>query len=364
MSYLRTYEEIIALIDEIDPVAYARTRNHLSGAVTKLSPYITRGIITLPQIRDRLLSRHRAYDCEKILQELAWREYFQNVWWAKGEAIFTDLRFPRTDWEHHELVASITNADTGIAVIDAAVKQLYTTGYLHNHERMWIASIVCNGVKAHWFPMGQWMYYHLLDGDLASNFLSWQWVAGTSVSKQYTVNQALINACSDISETTWLSAPREEALERVPESLYITESPNTLTMEYGSIGETIPDILESTQLYTPWTLDPRWLVEGSVRKILIIDPTWFDRFPVSSSVLDYIVRQGKLVIPELEVFVGTFAELPITEQAVLHAKLHQTNQTWKNVSFTETERLHPHVTGYYPSFFAFQKAFTKSKPRR
>jgi deoxyribodipyrimidine photo-lyase len=136
MSFVRSYAEILDMIDEIDPVEYAKTRNHLSGAVTKLSPYITRGIIPLPLIRDRLLEKHAVKDCEKLIQELAWREYFQNVWHEKDDEIFADMRFPRDDWRHAGIVSAIADAATGVEVLDEGIKELYETGYAHNHMRM------------------------------------------------------------------------------------------------------------------------------------------------------------------------------------------------------------------------------------
>ena len=195
MIQTKTQTELLEMIDAIDPIAYAKTRNHLSGAVTKLSPYITRGVITLPQIRDRLLQNHSEKDCEKLIQELAWREYFQEVWWDKGGEIFSDLRFSRDDWRHKELITALVEANTGVEVLDQSIKELYKTGYMHNHTRMWIASVACNLGKAHWYEMGKWLYYYLADGDPASNFCSWQWVAGTSKSEPYTCNQELINGC-------------------------------------------------------------------------------------------------------------------------------------------------------------------------
>jgi deoxyribodipyrimidine photo-lyase len=69
-----------------------------------------------------------------------------------------------------------------------AVSTLYATGYLHNHARMWLASYVVHIRKVHWRVAADWLYGHLLDGDLASNHLSWQWVAGTGSSKPYLFN--------------------------------------------------------------------------------------------------------------------------------------------------------------------------------
>ena len=77
---------------------------------------------------------------------------------------------------------------TGITVIDEAVRTLYRTGYLHNHARMWLASYLVHLRKTDWKAGAMWMYRHLLDGDLASNALSWQWVAGTLTGKPYLFN--------------------------------------------------------------------------------------------------------------------------------------------------------------------------------
>jgi deoxyribodipyrimidine photo-lyase len=75
-----------------------------------------------------------------------------------------------------------------VPAIDMAVRTLYATGYLHNHARMWLASYVVHLRKVHWRAGADWLVAHLLDGDLASNHLSWQWVAGTGSSKPYLFN--------------------------------------------------------------------------------------------------------------------------------------------------------------------------------
>ena len=79
-------------------------------------------------------------------------------------------------------------ARTGLPVIDTAVRTLYATGYLHNHARMWLASYLVHLRRVHWRAGADWLYAHLLDGDLASNHLSWQWVAGTFSHKPYLFN--------------------------------------------------------------------------------------------------------------------------------------------------------------------------------
>jgi deoxyribodipyrimidine photo-lyase len=87
-----------------------------------------------------------------------------------------------------ELPSDIREGRTGVPCIDSAVRQLYATGYIHNHARMWIASYCVHFRKVHWRAGADWLYAHLLDGDLPSNHLSWQWVASSFSSKPYLFN--------------------------------------------------------------------------------------------------------------------------------------------------------------------------------
>jgi deoxyribodipyrimidine photo-lyase len=170
----------------VRPSEYARTRNHLSGAVTHLSPYLTHGFVQVPDVMAALqLPREH-----KLVFELGWREFFHHAWRHDGEAIFTSLHEgPLPDSAYaKELPADIREGRTGVPAIDQSVRALYTTGYLHNHARMWLASYVVHLRKAHWRAGADWLYAHLLDGDLASNHLSWQWVAGTGSHKPYLFN--------------------------------------------------------------------------------------------------------------------------------------------------------------------------------
>jgi len=193
MIFPTTYPEIIQRIDDIDPIAYGKSRNFIDGAVTKLSPYISRGVISLPMVKEVILKKYNRYQSEKLLQELAWREYWQRVWEEKGDLIFSDLKQEQASVNTHQIPSAIIHAATEIEAIDHSIQNLYQTGYIHNHCRMYVASTICNIAKCHWLQPSKWMYYHLLDGDLASNSLSWQWVAGTFSSKKYYCNQENIN---------------------------------------------------------------------------------------------------------------------------------------------------------------------------
>ena len=179
-----------ARIAAVRPAAYERTRNALDGAVSRLSPYITHGFVTLADVLAGVAERHALDVQHKFVYELGWRAYFRHVWQHRGGGILQSLHeglLPEEAYAH-ELPADIRQARTGVPVIDEAVRALYTTGMLHNHARMWLASYVVHVRKVHWRAGADWLYGHLLDGDLASNHLSWQWVAGTGSRKPYLFN--------------------------------------------------------------------------------------------------------------------------------------------------------------------------------
>lgn len=184
-----TVEAALERLRAVQPARYAATRNALDGAVTALSPYFTHGLLDLPQALEQVASRHPLGPEHKLVMEFGWREFFAHVWRHRGEAIFSDLRPPLPGVAYSAVLPEdIRTASTGVAAIDAAVRQLYATGYLHNHARLWLASYVVHLRKVHWRTGADWLYGHLLDGDLASNHLSWQWVAGTFSVKPYLFN--------------------------------------------------------------------------------------------------------------------------------------------------------------------------------
>ena len=185
-----TRQSALARVNAVHPGDYARSRNAIEGAVTGLSPYITHGLLSLPEVLAGVTAKHSLDVQHKFVFELGWREYFRHVWAFQGEGIFESLReglLPQTSYSAL-LPADIRQAATGVPVIDMAVRTLYATGYLHNHARMWLASYIVHVRKVDWRIAADWLYGHLLDGDLASNHLSWQWVAGTGSSKPYLFN--------------------------------------------------------------------------------------------------------------------------------------------------------------------------------
>ena len=190
LKFPPTVDAALARIAAVRPGDYARSRNAIEGAVTQLSPYITHGFVTLPEVLAGVAAKYRLDVQHKLVYELGWRAYFRHVWEHQGDGIFQSLHpgpLPDEAYASH-MPADIREARTGVPAIDLAVRTLYATGYLHNHARMWLASYAVHLRKVHWRVGADWMFGHLLDGDLASNHLSWQWVAGTASHKPYLFN--------------------------------------------------------------------------------------------------------------------------------------------------------------------------------
>lgn len=189
-DFAPTLDAAHARIAAVQPQAYARTRNAIGGAVSGLGPYITHGFVTPAEVLAGVAAHHALDVRDKFVFELGWREYFRDVWAQRGSGILQSLHAgPLPDEAYaRELPADVRQACTGVPVVDQAVRTLYATGMLHNHARLWLASYVVHLRRVHWRAGADWLYGHLLDGDLASNHLSWQWVAGTGSHKPYLFN--------------------------------------------------------------------------------------------------------------------------------------------------------------------------------
>ena len=237
-SWAPTLAAARARITAVKPEAYARTRNALDGAVTGLSPYITHGFVTLADVHNGVNARHPLDGQHKFVFELGWRAFFRHVWSHRGDGILQSLHEgPLPDAAYGRLLpADIREGRTGVPAIDQAVRTLYATGMLHNHARMWLASYVVHVRKVHWRVGADWLYGHLLDGDLASNHLSWQWVAGTGSHKPYLFNAENV---ARYAPPSWHSPgsvidTSYEALERIARGAARARAPLPATAADGT----------------------------------------------------------------------------------------------------------------------------------
>ena len=355
------YNKIIERVNGLDPVRYSSTRNFINGNVSKLSPYISRGVISTKTIFNQLIkSGYEISQIQKFLQELSWRDYWQKKWQTLVN-IDHDLKNKQSPVFSNNFPQKILNYNSSISAIDKGVKELYETGYMHNHLRMYTAAICCNIGQYNWLNPAKWMYYHLLDGDWGSNALSWQWVAGTNSHKKYIANQENINKyCFTKDESTFLDKSYEEL------SKYDTV-PNELSKEINleiksdfpkaekiEINEDIPTII-----YTSYNLDSNWKKNMSANRILLIEPSHFNKYPVSKKVMDFIVLISN-EINNIQIAVMEFSDLYkiINNKEEIYYKEHPFSNHFMGIK-EQRDWMFPEIEAS-GSFFTYWKKGIKS----
>lgn len=347
------YNSILEQLDQFDPLPYAKTRNYGDGGVSKLSPYISRGVISTQQVFEQLKAKNYSFSSiEKFVQELAWRDYWQQVWVSKGDTINEDLKHTQADVLHKEIPEALVQAKTGIEVVDQAISQLEGTGYMHNHMRMYVAAIACNQGKSHWLTPAHWMFYHLLDADWASNALSWQWVAGSNANKKYIANQENINKYFHSNQQgTFLDTTYEEiATMSCPDILKETTSPE-LKVHLPQLEDIQIDPKLPTCIYNEYNLDPQWRQDEQVNRVFLFEPSRFEQYPMSPQTIEFIINLSKN-IKGIQVYVGSFNSLveSYNLDEIIY-KEHPLNQHYQGI--VDGRDWLSSVTGYYPSFFKF-----------
>ena len=358
IEFPTSISEIHRRIQSINPIQYRATRNFGNGAITQLSPYISRGAISTSSIFEHLKTLGlQWFDIEGLVQQLAWRDYFQNVWKVEKDGIFSDLKQPQENVESTGIPTAILKGETGIQILDEAVKTLYETGYLHNHLRMYLASVCCNIAHCHWSEPAKWLYSNLLDGDLASNHLSWQWVAGSFSKKKYFANQDNLNK--------YFGGTQKGTFLDVNYSDFETlKTPDLLKETQHFNGRTSLDFIqndkilnEKTLVFNYYNLDFAWHENETFQRILLLEPSFFEKFPVSEKCLDFALALSKN-IPDLKIFVGEFSALSeIISTDNIWYKEHPTNNHYAGTR--ENRTLLSNLEGNFPSFFNYWKKIKK-----
>lgn len=188
-----TRQAAFAALQDFVPRAgkeYASRRNFDLGPgehrnVSVLSPYIRHRLIDEVDVIAAVLGRHGPSDAARFIEEIFWRTYFKG-WLEQHPTVWTDYRATvrglidtlDLNASLRERYESALRAATGIDCFDAWMSELVNTGYLHNHARMWFASIWIYTLELPWQLGADFFYRHLVDGDPASNTLSWRWVCG------------------------------------------------------------------------------------------------------------------------------------------------------------------------------------------
>lgn len=181
---------------------YERLRNYDFGPadrhnVSLLSKYITHRVLFEYDVVQRILAQHPMQMVEKFVQEVFWRIYWKG-WLEHRPAVWADF----TAFDHSQTPQTpyqqAINGKTGIDCFDVWAAELQNTNYLHNHARMWFASIWIFTLGLPWQAGARFFMQHLNDGDAASNTLGWRWVAGVQTSgKHYLARASNIEQFTD-----------------------------------------------------------------------------------------------------------------------------------------------------------------------
>jgi deoxyribodipyrimidine photo-lyase len=241
-NFVPTRAAGLARLSAFVPMAgrsYATGRNSDHGPddrrhVSLLSPYLSRRVLTEAEVLAAVLGRHSLAAAEKFVQEVFWRSYFKGhletrpAIWQRYRADVARLLAATPSATY----CAATQGRTGIEGFDDWCRELIETGYLHNHARMWFASIWIFTLKLPWQLGADFTYRHFIDGDAASNTLSWRWVAGL-----HTPGKTYLARRDNIKEYTGgRFAPQGLAREAAA----LTETPVGLACSLPKLPEHLP----------------------------------------------------------------------------------------------------------------------------
>ena len=172
---------------------YSKLRNFDYGPdnrsnISCLSPYITHGIISEKEVIKKSLNKFSFAKNEKFIQEVLWRTYWKG-WLELRPSVWTDflieLKQIKEDFQNNQTYKNAVEGKTNIECFNYWVNELKENNYLHNHTRMWFASIWIFTLDLPWQLGAEFFMQHLYDGDAASNTLGWRWVAGVQTQGKH-----------------------------------------------------------------------------------------------------------------------------------------------------------------------------------
>ena len=172
---------------------YSKLRNFDFGPenrtnISGLSPYITHGVVNEKEVIEKSLNKFSFSKNEKFIQEVLWRTYWKG-WLELRPNVWTDylveLNKIREDFKNNQNYINAIDGKTNIECFDQWVTELKENNYLHNHTRMWFASIWIFTLELPWQLGAEFFMKHLYDGDAASNTLGWRWVAGVQTQGKH-----------------------------------------------------------------------------------------------------------------------------------------------------------------------------------
>ena len=203
----RTFaEELMNVFIENNLVNYSKLRNFDYGPdkrsnVSCLSPYVTHGVISEVELIKKSLNKYSFAKNEKFIQEIMWRTFWKG-WMELRPDVWTDylseLNQIRDKYKNDQDYKKAVEGRTEIQCFNEWVGELKENNYLHNHARMWFASIWIFTLELPWQLGAEFFMQHLFDGDPASNTLGWRWVAGIQTQgKNYLASEWNIKKFTD-----------------------------------------------------------------------------------------------------------------------------------------------------------------------
>lgn len=284
-QFLATRSEGLRRLSEFLPKAgaeYASKRNFDLGPlkhihVSCLSPYTRNRLISEQEIAKCVLAAHGFAASEKYISEVCWRTYWKG-WLEHRPYVWTsylaDAAMIKSQQCYDDnLYQKALSAESGIECFDFWVKELQETGYLHNHARMWFASIWIHTLCLPWQLGAEFFLRYLIDGDPASNTLSWRWVAGL-----HTKGKSYLARSSNIAKyTDFRFSPKNGQLASSPlsfeqdaaidQEIAFTSLPGHLPQKVKALvlwpDDLSVDCLEGMNLPSQVAMiDPQWESEG------------------------------------------------------------------------------------------------------
>ena len=211
MNFVTTRKEALDVMEryiENNISDYTAKRNFDFGPqnrknISCLSPYITHRLISEYEVAKKILSKYPYQKVEKFIQEIFWRVYWKG-WLELRPKVWTDFVEDTKKIENTKEYEKAINGETNIDCFNDWVKELKENNYLHNHTRMWFASIWIFTLKLPWQKGAEFLLRELYDGDAASNTLSWRWVAGIQtkgknyIAQNWNINKFTNNKYKDL----------------------------------------------------------------------------------------------------------------------------------------------------------------------
>ena len=262
--------------------------------VSRLSAAIRYRLITEDEVAKVALDEHDFSTVEKFVQEVYWRLYWKS-WLELRPQVWSAYHsdFVGFGSGAHQETEKVLGGNSGIEIFDYFADELITTGYLHNHSRMWFASMWIHEFKLPWQLGAEFFHQYLLDGDSASNTLSWRWVAGLhTTGKNYLARAANIEkyVASEILK------PHRGGLDRLRDpkaaSVSAREVATPLNMVQNRSLQGTPVDFASTGLWVhPDDLSPESaLLKSCTRIVVVVPDDVHDRYKYSRTKREWIAK--------------------------------------------------------------------------